>query len=344
VLIFALAIAAPAGLAKGDDKGPKPPKDEQGPPPVTTPPVTTGPGTTPPTTTTPPVTTTPPETTPPTAPATQPPAVSNQAPVPPPAAGSPPPAANDQPSRGGPQPRRTVRPQPRTVQRQPRSSAQGADRRPEPGTGARPARERSRRAAAPGLRHGSVAVRGGHSVSRSAAARRARAAAARVRNAAVAAARRARARAADRPAHGEAGGRRPAEADAPRRANRPSVERLLEQLPGQMAEAESRASTPRATVAVPREGLSQVVILLMTAAAGLVLLVALRLAGVATRGGPPADDFTAPPIPTPLSTGPLIKVGTLDLRRTRENRMADSARRAASRREAPGTERSAGDG
>jgi hypothetical protein len=61
---------------------------------------------------------------------------------------------------------------------------------------------------------------------------------------------------------------------------------------------------------------------------------------VVTRDVPSADDFTAPPIPTPLITGPLVKVGTLDLRRTRENRRTNGVGRAD---EAPGEERSAGD-
>jgi hypothetical protein len=109
-----------------------------------------------------------------------------------------------------------------------------------------------------------------------------------------------------------------------------------------MSDAGSRASTPRATVAVPREGLSQVAILLMTAGAGLVLLLARGVVGVATRPVPPANDFTAPPVSTPMSNGPLIQVGTLDLR-PRENRVANGALRLDMRRKGPGEERSAGD-
>jgi hypothetical protein len=158
----------------------------------------------------------------------------------------------------------------------------------------------------------------------------------------VTAARRARARASGRPARREAGVRRRVEADGPPPANRPSGEYSLEKLPEPMSEAGSRASTPRATVAVPREGLSQIAILLMTAGAGLVLLLAHRLVGGVPRHVPPASDFTAP-IPTPMSTGPLIKVGTLDLRRPRENRVANGALRLDIRRNGAGEERSAGD-
>ena len=337
MLIIALAFTAPAGLADDNDKGPKPPDGNQGPPPVTTPPVTTPPVSTPPSTTTPPATTTPPQTTPPTATGTQPPGVSSQAPArPPPAAVSPPSAAGAQPSRGGPPPR--------TVRRKPRSSGrrQRADRRPRPGAGARPARKRPRRVAAPAARHRSRAAHGGRSAlrSRTTAARRGHAGVAAARNPRA----QARTRAAGRPAQREAGVRRLAEADGPRRASRSPGERLLGQLPRRLSDAESRGSTPRATVAVPSEGLSPVAILLMTGGAGLVLLLAGRLVGVVTGHAPAADDFTPPPpIPTPLSTGPRITVGTLDLRRARENRIANGGRRAGAGNEVAGEERSAGD-
>jgi hypothetical protein len=118
---------------------------------------------------------------------------------------------------------------------------------------------------------------------------------------------------------------------------------VLAQLPSRISEAGSRASTPRAAVAVPREGLSQVAILLMTVGAGLVLLLARGLVGAAARPAPPAGDLTAPPIPTPMGTGPLIEVGTLDLRRPRDNRVANGALRLDVRRKGPEEERSAGD-
>jgi hypothetical protein len=115
------------------------------------------------------------------------------------------------------------------------------------------------------------------------------------------------------------------------------------QLLRRISEAESRVSAPRATAAVPAEGLSRVAILLMTGGAGLVLLLAGRLVGVVPRHAPPADDFAAPPIPPPLATGPLVQVGTLDFRRARENRRAGGVGRAGAGREVPGEERSTGD-
>jgi hypothetical protein len=275
VLILALAFAAPVCLAHGGDNDPKPPSGKQDPPAVTTPPVTA-----PPATTTPPGTTTPPEAMPPASIATQPPpGPSSQAPAQPSsAAGSPPPAATPRAARGGP-------PTPPTARRQPRSSRppQRAKPRPRRGTGARPARKAPRRAAAPALPHRSPAAHGGRSTSRS---------------------RTAAERAAGRAAQLGAGARRRREADRPQRANRPSNERVPEQLP--LSEAESRASTPTpgATVAVPPEGLPWIAILLITTGAGLAVLLAVRLVGVTTRQTP-AGNFTAPPGPTALRTGHL---------------------------------------